>query len=157
VDRTGAMPRRGVRRGAIGCVTALLIGLTAPFLSGCASSPRTFDFGGLSQADRLEITGSSTRGTRTVTDESTIQAAARFLSRHQEGWSNSWGSGAAPADITMLLDLPAALGIETDTCRLLGTSWPVEPTSRRASQPLKLPQPPVQLVPTRENAAHHNH
>jgi hypothetical protein len=96
VDRTGAIALRGVRCGAIGCVTALLIGLTAPFLSGCASSPRTFDFGGLSQADRLEITGSSTRGTRTVTDESTIQAAARFLSRHQEGWSNSWGSGAAP-------------------------------------------------------------
>lgn len=96
MDRTRATALRGVRRAAIGWVMALLAGLVVPSLSGCAPSNRRFDFDGLSQADRLEITSSGATGIRVVADEATVQAAASFLRRHQEGWFNSWGSGSAP-------------------------------------------------------------
>jgi hypothetical protein len=96
VDGARATALRGVRRAAIGWVTALLAGLVVPFPSGCAPSTRSFDFDGLGQADRLEITSSGATGIRVVADESTVQAAASLLRRHQGGSFNSWGSGSAP-------------------------------------------------------------
>jgi hypothetical protein len=77
-------------------LTAMLVILAGSQARSCTSRPRRLDFGHLAVADRIVVKGRGDVTAATLTQQTKIRDAVRFIEQYHDGWIEEWRRPRAP-------------------------------------------------------------